>query len=138
MPIQSTAAMAARVLRAAIAASLALALFVLARPAHAASALFCDDRGASAIAPPPVLEAPGDAIRRASVSSCETDDTFDDASIVPARRLPARSLVAPEPALAPQRAIVAPPSSHVHRLRPAPVVRLPEGTGLRVERPPRG
>jgi hypothetical protein len=129
--------MAVRVLRAAITTSLALALFVLARPARAASAPFCDDRGASAIAAPPVLEEPHDAIRRASVTSCDTDDRFADGSIGPGRRLPARSLAAPEPAVAPQRAILAPPSSHVLRLRPAPAVHLPEGIGLRVERPPR-
>src|SRR6202041_1954760 len=73
------AAMASRVLRVAIAASFALVLFVLARPASAATAPFCDDRGASAIAAPPVLEAPDDAIRRASVVSCDTEERLLEA-----------------------------------------------------------
>jgi hypothetical protein len=63
--------MVGRALRAALCAALVLAVWTLARPAKAASAPFCDDRGATALAAPPALEAPDEAIRRARVSNCE-------------------------------------------------------------------
>ena len=65
-PIHSTAAMFRGVLRAALSVGLMLALWTVSRPAAAAvPAGLCDDRGASAIAPPPSLEAPDEAIQRA-------------------------------------------------------------------------
>lgn len=67
----SVGAMVGRALRAALFAALVLALWTLARPAHAASAPFCDNRGATALAAPPALEAPDEAIRRALALSCE-------------------------------------------------------------------
>jgi hypothetical protein len=61
-------------LRAVLAFSVALALWALARPALAAPAPFCDDRAASATAPPPTLEAPDVGIQRARVAvTCPTD-----------------------------------------------------------------
>jgi hypothetical protein len=128
--------MASRLLRAAIAASFALALFVLARPARAASAPFCDDRGASAIAAPPVLEAPGDAIRQAAHVACDGEERDVDASIGVGHRVVVRTLVAPEPAVAPTRVLVARPVSNVLPAQP-PGAPLAEGVGLRIERPPR-
>ena len=64
--IQSTArSMVTRVFRTAIFAGVMLALWTLGRPAHAATlAPFCDDRGATALAPPPALEAPDEAVRQ--------------------------------------------------------------------------
>jgi len=53
-----------RALRATLFAGLVLALWTFARPASAMPAALCDDRGASAIAPAPALEAPEDALRR--------------------------------------------------------------------------
>jgi len=138
VPIQSTAAMAGRVLRVAIAASFALVLFVLARPASAAPAPFCDDRGASAIAPPPVLEAPDDAIRRASVVSCDTEERLLDASIGPPHRLRGRALAGTELAIAALRPDALRPLAQRLPVQCAPIAPLPEGVGLRVERPPRG
>jgi hypothetical protein len=130
--------MASRVLRAAIAASLALALFVLARPARAASAPFCDDRGASAIAAPPVLQAPDDALRRASLPSCDAEERLLDASIGPSHRVPVRGLVGAEPAIAPWRPGVRPAPGQLLPVQRACLAPLPEGVGYRVERPPRG
>jgi hypothetical protein len=132
--------MASRVLRAAIAASLALALFVLARPARAASAPFCDDRGASAIAAPPVLEAPDDAIRRAGIVSCDSDmeERLLDASVGPAHRVPGRGPASAEPALASWRVHLPSPSGQLVPVPSARVAPPPEGVGFRVERPPRG
>jgi hypothetical protein len=58
-PIHSTDRMCAgRLPRFAIVAALALAFWTIAWPASASSAAFCDDRGASAVAPPPVLVPP--------------------------------------------------------------------------------
>jgi len=130
--------MASRLLRAAIAASLALALFVLARPARAASAPFCDDRGASAIAAPPVLEAPDDAIRRATHVACEGEERDLDASIGVEHRVPVRTLVAPEPAVAPLRALLAVPAGDLLPVQLAGEAPPSQGVGFRVERPPRG
>jgi hypothetical protein len=63
-----------RVLRAAIFASFLLAAWTLARPAHASSlAPFCDDRGATALAPAPALEETDAAIERAKTSPCDGD-----------------------------------------------------------------
>ena len=121
-----------------MAASLALAVFVLARPARAASAPFCDDRGASAIAAPPVLEAPGDAIRQAAHVSCESEERdLVDASIGVGHRVLVRTLVAPEPAVAPTRAPLARPISALLPVQPPGATRIAEGVGFRVERPPR-
>ena len=130
--------MASRLLRAAIAASLALALFVLARPARAASAPFCDDRGASAIAAPPVLEAPDDAIRRATHVACEGEERDLDASIGAGHGAPVRTLVAPEPAVAPMRALLAVPAGDLLPVQLAGEAPPSQGVGFRVERPPRG
>jgi hypothetical protein len=66
----TAAPMVGRALRAALFAALVLALWTLARPVHAASAPFCDDRGATALAAPPALDAPDEAIRRALALSC--------------------------------------------------------------------
>lgn len=65
--------MVGRALRAALFAAGLMVLWTVARPAHAASAPFCDDRGATALAAPPTLEAPDDAIRRTLFSSCDHD-----------------------------------------------------------------
>src|SRR5947209_17163186 len=78
--------MARVVLRAVLFGSVVLALWSLARPASAAIAPLCDDRGASAIAPPPLLQAPDDAhneaIERAHVApSCTRGDLPLGASI---------------------------------------------------------
>ena len=51
--------------RAVIFVGLTLALWALARPAHAMPAGLCDDRGATAVAPPPTLEPPESALERA-------------------------------------------------------------------------
>jgi hypothetical protein len=130
--------MSRRVLRAAIAASIALALLVLVRPARASSAPFCDDRGASAIASPPLLEAPDDAIRRASLVSCDTEEPLLFASIAPAHRGPARGLASPEAAIEGRRVSLARPLGQLLPAQRARIEPLPEGVGFRIERPPRG
>ena len=130
------ARMVRRALRAASFAAVVLALWTMARPARAASAPFCDDRGATALAAPPALEAPGEAIRRASSSTCNHDKVELGLSV----RAP--------------RHRAAPPSDDTHHAW-QPHVRLPGpaldevqevaaaraspclGVRSRVERPPR-
>jgi hypothetical protein len=127
---------AARVL---VALALALAVWAVARPASAAPAPFCDDRGASAIAPPPMIESPTDVLERVrAASSCTSDDGESfRRSFAPMHRLPRPTGPNLEPAL-PRScvAIVLPGAGE-----PVAVVkseRSPDGVRARVERPPRG
>jgi hypothetical protein len=78
-----------QIVRVFIAASIALAAWVTsssawAAPAHGAP--YCDDRGASALAPPPTFEASDVAIRRARLAGCGSDARSLFASISSARR----------------------------------------------------
>jgi hypothetical protein len=127
------------VLRAALFASLVLTLWTFARPAAAMPAGLCDDRGATAIAPPPSLEAPDEAIARARApaSSCPCEGSEARAAIGPAHhRAPSPSPSA-QSALPFSSVVLAPPAEH--RLASAPVVDRPgRGVHSRVERPPRG
>jgi hypothetical protein len=79
--------MATRVFRTAIFAGVLLAVWTLGRPANAAVfAPFCDDRGATALAAAPALEAPDEAIRRAAAAPCDTDEPIFRLALGPARR----------------------------------------------------
>jgi hypothetical protein len=131
-----------RVLRTALFAAVVLLLWTISRSAWAATlehAPFCDDRGASAIAPPPTIESPTDVldrVRAASACPASTDDVIGRA-------------FAPG-----HRAFEAPASNSVPALwRAAPTVMPPFGEDLathsptapsvvelhwRIERPPRG
>jgi hypothetical protein len=127
-----------RILRAMVFASLLLATWTLARPAHAFSlAPFCDDRGATALAPAPALQTPDEAIRRAKTPACEGDELIFGLAVGPAHRA------------------LAQPVDHVESAQPVkPSVLVPlDGTSIdfaeraslmqlaargRVERPPRG
>jgi len=125
-------------LRALLASSLALALWTLARPALAASAPFCDDRAASATAPPPALEAPDVAIQRAKVAAtCAGEELPFGATLRHGRPRSVASTVAAEPARVTGRVLmVAPPRT------PFDPPRVSESPGQsvrsRIERPPRG
>jgi hypothetical protein len=126
------------VLRAALSVGLMLALWTVSRPAAAAMpAGVCDDRGASAIAPPPALEAPDEAIQRARAPvSCggELDSRVavspgHDRGSVPEQDAP--SALPTEPVL-----LVVPES------QPSRIACTSErlggfGVHFRVERPPR-
>jgi hypothetical protein len=68
--------MFARVARAALFFATMFVVSSLARSAHASTegrgpAPFCDDRGATALAAPPDLEAPDEAVRRVRASACD-------------------------------------------------------------------
>lgn len=137
-PIHSIAPMLRRVVRAALFASFVIALWTFGRPALAMPAGLCDDRGASAIAPPPALEAPDDAIQRARLPAlCTGAELPIRATIAPAHRgSPAPSADAVY-ALAPRTEPVA--AAQGEELEAVPVAnRFSRGFHWRIERPPRG
>jgi hypothetical protein len=134
--------MVRRLLRAALFAGVVLLVWTVSRSASAAisdHAPFCDDRGASALAPAPALESPSDVIDRVrAASSCTLNDI--DAigrAFAPSHRsfeTPASSYV---PALwraAPT--VTAPPGEDL--ALDGPVTPTPIEVHFRVERPPRG
>jgi hypothetical protein len=127
-----------RALRVLLASSLALALWMVARPALAASAPFCDDRAASATAPAPALEAPDVGIQRARVAAaCAGEEHPFGATLRHGRPRSVPSTMAAEPALL---------TGGVHVVSPPGALfeppRVPESPGQsvrsRIERPPRG
>jgi hypothetical protein len=129
--------MVTRVFRTAIFAGLMLAFWTLARPAHAALAPFCDDRGATALAPPPALEAPDEAIQRAAAPPCETDTPISGLTLGQAH---ARVRAVPADAVPADAVAPLPPLPHLASEPFAFVARdLPPQAGVRyrVERPPR-
>jgi hypothetical protein len=128
-----------RVFRTVLVASFALAVWTLARPAQAAPAPLCDDRGASALAPPPALEAPDIAVQRArATAACPLGGDLPlGASIGPAHRTPPPLQGAGEPVTPPSSIVVVPPTGEELDRRTADVPSL-EGVRWRVERPPRG
>jgi hypothetical protein len=127
-----------RVLRAVLVASVALAIWTLARPAMAAPAPLCDDRGASALAPPPVLEASDVAVQRArATATCPLADLPLVTTIAPGHRAPPSPPPSGEPLLVQSSVAVAPPTGEELDLPTADVPPL-EGVWSRIERPPRG
>jgi hypothetical protein len=136
-PIQSTPPMARRrVIRATLFASLALALWAFALPARASSAPFCDDRGASASAMPPALDAPDEALARARSCPTAGDELCLFVAIARTHPAPARGLDGFDGIL-PARGVVLPRLAGAPFDR-APPVRLANGDATsRVERPPR-
>ena len=120
-----------------LAASLALALWTVALPAQASNAPFCDDRGASAMAPAPVLEAPDVGVQRAAVpASCPDEEVLLGTTVRAGRVTSAPPTVGGEPVLLPSRAkMVFPRGENLTNLPPVESPR--EGVRFRIERPPR-
>jgi len=117
-------------------AALVLALWTQARPARAASAPFCDDRGATALAAPPALEAPDEAIRRARISSCAHEKAELGLTVSAQHRGAAPCSEDSDKGWQPQATTPCPAPAEA--LESAPV--LPShcvGVRSRVERPPR-
>jgi hypothetical protein len=126
-----------RALRAFLVSSLALALWTVSRPAHASPAPLCDDRGATAIAPPLALEAPEGAIERARTPvTCPGSDVPYGSTVDRGHRGMAGATTAAQPVLpASATGLVPPPGVTVDP--PARFTDPPEGVRSRVERPPR-
>jgi hypothetical protein len=141
VPIHTPPPMSRRLLRAAafaivtIVATIVMCAF--ARPAMAMPAGYCDDRGATAIAPPPVLEAPDVAVRQArAASSCDGDDTRVGEAVAPGHAPASVAVGQGDPGL-PTRAIALPPASS-ESTSPVPEVgRAADGVITSIERPPR-
>jgi len=128
--------MVGRSLRTAVFAAIVMVFWTLARPAHATPAPFCDDRGASALAPPPVFEAPDDAIRRAAFSSCDHDRVEFGVAVRVQHHGGAPQSDAPEMGWRRHTALAGPAEGMM--LESAPVPGSPcVGVRHRVERPPR-
>lgn len=115
-----------------------LVVLTLTRPAHAAPAPFCDDRGATALAAPPALEAPDEAIRRARVTGCNHNLDFDVlmASLSPWHGKAGAAADHPGP-VGLMAALVTAPSESMPLLATEPPGRPCVGARGRVERPPR-
>lgn len=130
------ARMVRRALRAALFAALVLVLWTLARPARAASAPFCDDRGATALAAPPALEASGEAIRRAHISSCTHEKVELGLTVRAQRRAAAPPSEGSDKGWQPEVRLIGPALGEVPKAAPVPA--SPSlGVRARVERPPR-
>jgi hypothetical protein len=115
------------------------ALWSLTQPARAASAPFCDDRGATALAAPPALEAPDEAVRRVCLSSCEHELAPSDlcAAVHSQRHLPAPPPSDSDKALKASPALSG-PARACGMARPSARAESPPcGIHVRLERPPR-
>lgn len=138
-PIHSTGPMLRRALRSALFAIVTVAIWTLSRPAFAMPAPLCDDRGATALAPPPTLEAPELAVLRAPAPlPCD-----DDAGLaaVPTLAPGHGEHQAPSPqadpaVVTPAAALVSPAAEPL--AQPPPAAPCSEGVYYRIERPPRG
>jgi hypothetical protein len=126
-----------RALRAVLFAIVTVALWTVSRPAHAAVAPMCDDRGASMIASPPTLQAP-DAVLAQGSRSCDGEDFLDGSAVAPGQAPRVVPASPGDPALVPVTPTVLPPAV----LGAAPAWDSPwidpSGVRWRVERPPRG
>jgi len=129
--------MLAKAIRAALFTGLVLALWTFARPARAdVLAPFCDDRGATALAPPPALEPTDQALLRASAPPSDDGGPSFGASLVPARHV-FRAKASEAAVRVPMPAIVSP--SPISALVVFEREALPQaGVRFRIERPPRG
>jgi len=130
--------MVTRVFRTAIFAGVLLALWTLGRPAHAAGlAPFCDDRGATALAEPPALEAPDVAIQRAAAPPCGTDAPVFGLALGPAHHVASGAPADAAPAAAASPLPVLPPPLDGLVVFVSGETPPQAGVRYRVERPPR-
>jgi hypothetical protein len=129
------------ILRQIFSASVLLALWTIARPAFAASppAPFCDDRGASALAPAPLLEATDVAIQKARATApCDAADPVFLAGLGPGRSDAAPRFGGAESAIVSCQARLARSRPAGELLaEPSTTLAMHSGVRSRVERPPR-
>jgi len=116
-----------------------LALWTLGRPAHAAGlAPFCDDRGATALAAPPALEATDEAVRRSAAPPCEDEAPIFGLALGPAHRTLRSFSADAAPAVAAAQPRLPPPPLEEPIAFVAGQAAPQAGIRYRVERPPRG
>jgi hypothetical protein len=126
-----------RTLRAALFTIVTVVLWTVARPAMAMPAPFCDDRGATAIAPEPLLEAPDVAVQRARIApSCELDDCAMGAAVAPGHAPTPIPSASGDSALPVASPAVCPADSGTLTPLPAAQPRA-DGVHRTLERPPR-
>ena len=126
-----------RTLRAVLFAIVTIALWTVARPAHAMPAPFCDDRGATAIAEPPLLVAPEIAVHRAiAAASCDAEDLVLGAAVAPGQGDAPASAAQSEPAVPPAAPVVAPAECSSASVA-TDVLPVADGVRSELERPPR-
>lgn len=127
-----------RALRAALFAIVTIALWTVSRPAAAMPAPFCDDRGATAMAADPTLEAPDVAVRQARlVPSCSAEDVNLGAAVSPGHGRARMLSSAAGPAFVASAFGVAPAGWSTRTLASAAQSRA-DGVTSTLERPPRG
>jgi hypothetical protein len=127
-----------RALRAALFAIVTIALWTVARPAQAMPAPYCDDRGATAMAAEPLLEAADVAIQRAHVAPvCDGQDVQLGAAVAPGHGQPLITSVTADPALPPVTPAVLPASGSPRTFVSVEQPRA-DGVTSTLERPPRG
>jgi hypothetical protein len=127
-----------RALRAVLFAIVTIALWTVARPAQAMPAGFCDDRGASAIAPDPLLEAPDVAIQRARIApTCDGEEVQLGAAVAPGHGQPPIASASADPALPAATPAVPPASFDLCTFAPVAQPRA-DGVTSTLDRPPRG
>jgi len=126
-----------RALRAVLFAIVTIALWTVARSAQAMPAGFCDDRGASAIAPDPLLEAPDVAIQRARLAPvCDGEEVQLGAAVAPGHAQPILSSATADPALLVATPAVPPASACARSFVPVAEPRA-DGITSTLDRPPR-
>jgi hypothetical protein len=124
-------------LRAALFAVVMVAVWAVARPAQAMLAPYCDDRGATGVAEPPVLQAPDIAVRRAHVAgSCETDEHAVGDAVSPGQGEPLPPAAHADPGL-PSAAPVVVAADGIRACFAPVVAPLFDGVRFPIERPPR-
>lgn len=126
-----------RALRAALFTIVTVVLWTVSRPAMAMPAPFCDDRGATAMAAEPLLEAPDIAIQRARATpSCDLDDCAAGAAVAPGHSPTSIPTASADPALPASPPVVPPASGSTRPFISAAQPRADGITGT-LERPPR-
>lgn len=114
-----------------------IAIWTVARPAHAMPAPFCDDRGATAMAPAPTLEAPDTAVRRARLpATCSGEERLTGAAVTPGHGGSLPDVSHAEPALVTPTITLAAPAAEWLEA-PLSATPIAEGVICLLERPPR-
>ncbi len=127
-----------RALRAVLFAVVTIALWTVARPAQAMPAGFCDDRGASAVAPNPLLEAPDVAIQRARIApTCDGEEVQLGTAVTPGHGVLVIASASADPALPSATPAVLPASGSPRTFVPQAQPRA-DGVTSSLDRPPRG